>query len=358
MPRTAPPTAAPTAGPAAQPAAAPAARGGPGRERRDDIDLLRVVCTAAVVLVHASAEFLDAGHRTTGVLGDSAGRFAVPAFFAMAGWAALVGSPVRGDAQLLTRLGRILRPMTVWTAVYLLWQYLSGRQPPHEGLRDAAHALFGSVEPAFHLWYLYTYVPLLLLLGVAVLVLGRRAAPRRSLLLLAAFAVAPAFAGDARTLTGLPLPSWDWSVSLYSLAYAVAGAALLAARRRGPRGLWLAGTAAALVALTVYQLTVRHPAAYGSVAVAAPTFALLGAVSGVRVPERARALLGRLSDASFGTYLVHLLFVTVLVGPVAEAVPHGIAAPVALAVTAVAAAVLSFAVSVLWGRLGMRKWLG
>jgi hypothetical protein len=31
---------------------------------------------------------------------------------------------------------------------------------------------------------------------------------------------------------------------------------------------------------------------------------------------------------------------------------------VALAVTAVAAAALSFAASVLWGRLGMRKWLG
>ncbi|MEW2075420.1 acyltransferase [Streptomyces sp. NPDC017966] len=349
MPRTATPTAAPPA--------ARTAQGRPGRDRRYDIDLLRVVCTAAVVLVHASAEFFDAGHRTAGVLGDSAGRFAVPAFFAMAGWAALVASPVRDDAQLLTRLGRILRPMAVWTAVYLLWQYVSGR-PSNGGFDEAVQALFGSVEAAFHLWYLYIYVPLLLLLGVAVLVLQRRAAPRRSLLLLTAFAVAPALVGDARTLTGLPLPAWDWSVSLYSLGYALAGAALLAARRRGPRPLWLAGAAVALVALTLYQFTVRHPAAYGSVAVAALTFAVLGAVGGVRVPERARAVLVRLSDASFGSYLVHLLFVMLLVGPVAERVPHGFAAPVALAVTAVAAAVLSFAASVLWGRLGLRRWLG
>ncbi|MFE2280759.1 acyltransferase [Streptomyces sp. NPDC059454] len=352
MPRTAPPTALP---------AEPTARGGPGRDRRDDIDLLRVICTAAVVLVHASAEFLDAGHRTTGILGDSAGRFAVPAFFAMAGWAALAGSPVRGEAQLLTRLGRIVRPMAVWTAVYLLWQYVSG---PSSGggaegvVKDALRALFGSVEAAFHLWYLYTYVPILLLLGVAVLVLKQRATPRRALLLLAAFAVAPAVVGDARTLTGLPLPAWAWSTSLYSLGYAVAGAGLLAARRRGPRPLWLAGVAVALVALTLYQFTVRHPAAYGSAAVAALTFTVLGAVGGVRVPERARAALGRLSDASFGTYLVHLLFVMLLVRPVAEGLPHGFPAPVALAVTATVAAVLSFAVSVLWGRLGMRRWLG
>ncbi|MFI2374366.1 acyltransferase family protein [Streptomyces sp. NPDC018964] len=349
MPRTAPPTAAPPA--------AHTERGRPGRDRRYDIDLLRVVCTAAVVLVHASAEFFDAGHRTAGILGDSAGRFAVPAFFAMAGWAALVASPVRDDAQLLTRLGRILRPMAVWTAVYLLWQYVSGR-PPNGGSQEAVQALSGSVEAAFHLWYLYVYVPLLLLLGVVVLVLRRRAAPRRSLLLLTAFAVAPALVEDVRILTGLPLPAWDWGVSLYSLGYALAGAVLLAARRRGPRPLWLAGAAVALAALTLYQFTVRHPAAYGSVVVAALTFAVLGAVGGVRVPERARAVLVRLSDASFGSYLVHLLFVMLLVRPVAERVPHGPAAAVALAVTAVAAAVLSFAASVLWGRPGLRRWLG
>ncbi|MEU3201094.1 MULTISPECIES: acyltransferase family protein [unclassified Streptomyces] len=124
MSRTVPTPAAPPAG--------PTARRESERERRHDIDLLRVVCTAAaaavVVLVHASAEFIHGGHRTTGVVGDSAGRSAVPAFFAMAGWAALAGSPVRGEAQLLTRLGRILRPMAVWTALYLLWQFVAG--PP------------------------------------------------------------------------------------------------------------------------------------------------------------------------------------------------------------------------------------
>ncbi len=93
-------------------------------------------------------------------------------------------------------------------------------------------------------------------------------------------------------------------------------------------------------------------------AVAAPTFAVLAAVTGVRVPRRARAVLERLSDASFGTYLVHLLWVSLLAGPVAEALPAGWWAPAGLAVTAVAAAALSFAASVLWGRLGLRKWLG
>lgn len=354
MPRTAPTT-------APLPAEPPARDGPPGADRRHDIDLLRVLCTAAVVLVHASAEFLDAGHRTSGIVGDSAGRFAVPAFYAMAGWAALAGSPVRDEARLFTRLGRVLRPMAVWTALYLLWQHLTGPPPPDGTAREALGALFGSVEAAFHLWYLYAYVPLLLLLGCAVLVLRQRALPRRALLLLVAFAVAPAATGDLRTLTGLPLHPWEWGVSLSPLGYAVAGAALLTARRdgrHGPRPLWLAATAVALAALVAYQFTVRHPAAYGSVAVAALTFAVLAAVAGVRVPRRARAALERLSDASFGTYLVHLLWVSLLAGPAAEALPGGWWAPVGLAATAVAAAVLSFAASVLWGRLGLRKWLG
>ncbi|NEA78371.1 acyltransferase, partial [Actinospica acidiphila] len=38
--------------------------------------------------------------------------------------------------------------------------------------------------------------------------------------------------------------------------------------------------------------------------------------------------------------------------------PDGPWAPAALAVTAVTAAALSFAVSLLWGRPGWRKWLG
>ncbi|MFI1962370.1 acyltransferase family protein [Streptomyces althioticus] len=343
---------------AMSPAAAPQAPDRtPGRERRHDIDLLRVLCTAAVVLVHASAEFIDAGHRTTGVLGDTAGRFAVPVFFAMAGWAALSGAPVDDETRLLSRLGRILRPMAVWTALYLLYAHLTGASGAHTG-DEAARALLGSVEAAFHLWYLYAYVPLLLLLGVLVLVVRRRTLPRKALALLVALAVAPALTGDVRDITGWTPPDWGWSVPLSTVVYAVAGAALLAAPRLGPRALWAAGAAVALAALAVYQLTVRHPAAYGSVAVAALTFAVIGTVAGVRVPERARPLVARLSDASFGTYLVHLVFVTLLAGPVAGHLPAGPWAPVALAVTTVAAAALSFAVSLLWGRLGWRAWLG
>ncbi|MDH6226976.1 MULTISPECIES: acyltransferase [Streptomyces] len=341
----------PAGGPAAatvRPAApAPPA---PAPARRDDVDLLRVVCTAAVVLCHTAAAFVEGGHRTAGVAADSLTRFAVPAFFAMAGWAALVASPVRGERQLLRRADRIVRPMAVWTVLYVVWR---------GGAEDAVGAVLGSVEPAFHLWYLYVYVPLMLVLGAAVLLVRRAAVPRWTLALLGVCALGATARGDAGRITGLDLPDWAWGLSLYPLGYALAGAALLgAARRAGPRWLWAAAVVAGLAAVGAYQLGHRFPAAYAAPPVAALTLAVLGAFRGVRVPERWRGPVRRLSDASFGAYLVHLAFVAPLGGAVAARTGRGWAAVGALTGTALVCAALSFAVAHLWGRLRLRAWLG
>ncbi|MER5480253.1 acyltransferase, partial [Streptomyces sp. NPDC002734] len=219
----------------AAPEAAPEAAAAAVPGRRDDVDLLRVVCTAAVVLCHTAAAFVDAGHRTVGVAADSLTRFAVPAFFAMAGWAALVASPVRDERQLLRRADRIVRPMAVWTVLYVA---LRG------GAEDAVDALFGSVEPAFHLWYLYVHVPLTLVLGAAVLLVRRAATPWWTLALLGLCALGATLRGDLARVTGLELPGWAWGLSPYPLGYALAGAALLGTARacpadhaRGSRGL-------------------------------------------------------------------------------------------------------------------------
>ncbi|MGW0606345.1 acyltransferase family protein [Streptomyces sp. NPDC002640] len=324
----------------------------PVRERRHDVDLLRVVCTAAVVLCHTAAVFVDAGHRTTGHAADALTRFAVPAFFAMAGWAALAASPVRGEGQLLRRADRIVRPMALWTLFYVAW-----RGTPE----DAAAALFGSVEAAFHLWYLYVYVPLLLALGAVVLLVRDRGrtVPWWTLGLLAVCAFGGAARADLGAPTGLDLPSWEWGLSLYPLGYALLGAGLLgAARGLGPRWPWAVATAGCLAALTGYQLGFRFPAAYASLPVAALTFAVLGAFRGVRVPRRWRGPVERLSDASFGAYLVHLAPVTALSALLADRVPHGGPALLAMAAVAVVSTAVSFALAHLWGRLRLRAWLG
>ncbi|MEU3557585.1 acyltransferase family protein [Streptomyces fragilis] len=337
---------APTAtAPTTPPPAPEAVRG-----RRDDVDLLRVLCTAAVVLCHTAAAFVDAGHRTAGIAADSLTRFAVPAFFAMAGWAALVASPVRGERQLLRRADRIVRPMAVWTALYVA---------ARGGAEDAVGALSGSVEPAFHLWYLYVYVPLMLVLGAAVLLVRRAAVPRWTLALLGLCALGATLRGDLGRITGLELPGWAWGLSLYPLGYALAGAALLgAARLPGPRWAWGMAVVAALAAVGVYQLGFRFPAAYSALPVAALTLAVLGVFRGVRVPRRWRGAVRRLSEASFGAYLVHLAFVAPLGPAVAARVAPGLPAAAALAGTALVCAAASFGASHLWGRLRLRAWLG
>jgi peptidoglycan/LPS O-acetylase OafA/YrhL len=66
----------------------------------------------------------------------------------------------------------------------------------------------------------------------------------------------------------------------------------------------------------------------------------------------------RLSDASFGAYLVHLAVVAPLGGAVGAWATPGWAAVGALAGTALVCAAVSFAVAHLWGRLRLRAWLG
>ncbi|CAM5413442.1 hypothetical protein SVIOM342S_03850 [Streptomyces violaceorubidus] len=104
----------------------------------------------------------------------------MPLFFAIAGWVVLSGAPPRDGRQVRRRLTRIVVPLAVWTALYLLWDRVrdANTEPTRQLARDA---VFASVRPAFHLWYLYAYVPVILLLSVAVLVKDRSCwAPRCS----------------------------------------------------------------------------------------------------------------------------------------------------------------------------------
>ncbi|MER5479557.1 acyltransferase family protein [Streptomyces sp. NPDC002734] len=129
-------------------------------------------------------------------------------------------------------------------------------------------------------------------------------------------------------------------------------------RSLGPRWAWAAAAAAGCAAVGAYQFGFRFPAAYATLPVAVLTLAVLAAVRGVRVPQRWRGVVRRLSEASFGAYLVHLAFVAPLGGAVAARVAPGPPAAGALGATALVCAAASFGAAHLWGRLRLRAWLG
>lgn len=138
----------------AAPTATPQATDKP--ERRLDIDLLRVIASVSVVLLHSSGLLLGPAARDpdggwahwVALVGDGLGRFAVPAFFAIAGWAVLVASPPRNASVLMRRVLRIVIPLAVWTAVYLVWNLIlpDGVDEPLGEL--AVQSIFSTVRPA------------------------------------------------------------------------------------------------------------------------------------------------------------------------------------------------------------------
>ncbi|MFC8231219.1 acyltransferase [Streptomyces sp. NPDC057287] len=355
-----------SAAPAHLPQPAPEHR--PPREHRYDIDLIRLLCSVGVILCHTGSAFVNTAGREAaggpgtywaGLVADSAGRFAVPLFFAIAGWVVLAGAPVRDGRQLWQRIVRILVPLAVWTVFYVAWGRLRGTNSAPAG-ELGLDALFASVRPAYHLWYLYAYIPVIMLLGFAALVKsGRRPWGLGAALLV--LGAAPTLFGDLSKVTDLDLPRFGWGFGPYQLIYAVLGALVLAlpAGTFGRRSLWwLLPAAACLAAVVAYQHEVHYAIPYASVLVALFSAGVLLSLHRLRVPERLRPALTRLAGASFGAYMIHVLVLGVLTDVLVDAdLGPAVAAALALGITAATTA-LSFGAALLWTRLGLTRLLG
>ena len=218
-------------------------------------------------------------------------------------------------------------------------------------------AVFGSVRPAFHLWYLYSYVPLLVLLGgVRLLIAG---VPLRAAgAVLCVLAVLPTLAAPVAVLTGFDLPRAQWQPAFYQIVMAVGGAALLSRPPRLSSKVLVPCTVLAFLTVLWWQHAVKCPSPYGTPAIVAYAALLVLLIMTVRIPERVRPLLRTLGDASFGVYLVHLLLLQAALTWVGSARLAGVAAAAALIGVSATVLIASFLLSLLWGRLGWRRFLG
>lgn len=349
-------------------APAPPVRSVPAREHRYDIDLIRLLCSVGVIVCHTGSAFVNAVDRTAaqgpgtygaGLVADSAGRFAVPLFFAIAGWVVLVGAPPKDGARLRQRIVRIVVPLAVWTVAYVAWGRLRGTNEDPAGAL-ALDAVFASIRPAYHLWYLYAYLPVIMLLAFVVLIrAGKRPWGLGAALLV--LAAAPSLFGDLAGAAGRELPRFGWGFGPYQLIYAVLGALLLAApagtfgRRRLP---WLLLAAVGLAGVIAYQHEVHYAIPYAHVLVALFSCGVLVSLHGLRVPERLCPGLTRLADASFGAYLVHVLVLGLLTDAFVRADLTRPAAAALVVAVAAATTALSFGAALLWGRLGAGRVLG
>ncbi|MFE7229600.1 acyltransferase [Streptomyces sp. NPDC057596] len=346
---------------------APSEQAAAPREHRYDIDLMRLICSATVMLGHVGAQFIHAtdnnpakgsGSYWVGHVAEAINPFAVPMYFAIAGWAVLVGAPPRDSARMWQRIVRNTVPLFAWTAIYLVWAWLRDRndRPMTELATDS---LFGSVRPAYHLWFMYNYIPIIALLAFAMMI---RAGKRPWGLGAALFGIAvlPSVLTTLGAVTDHRMPSVAWGFGTYSVVYAVGGAMLFAlpagvVRWRRPLFVLLPLTMAGCL---WYNTQIHYVIPNAHLFVGVMCVGVLLLISRVRIPEKWRPLLQKLAGAALGAYMVHVLFLEEVVAPLVSADLSGPMAGLLLVGLLITVLALSFAASLLWGRLNLRRLLG
>ncbi|MDN5727851.1 MAG: acyltransferase, partial [Propionibacteriales bacterium] len=213
---------------------APTALATEQRTHRYDIDLLRVLCGAAVILGHTGSVFIKATDNDpdngaavywVGHLAEAINPWAVPTFFAVAGWAVLAGAPPRDESTMLRRIWRHFVPLVVWVGLYVLLGKVMGDNTRPIPTLLWQSALDGGVA-SNHLWYLYSYIPLIAVLGLTVLFIkGQR--PWILAVIAAVMAVGATGVVMLDEVLGLGDPDVIWGIAGYQVIYAVLGAFLL-----------------------------------------------------------------------------------------------------------------------------------
>ena len=340
------------------------------RRHRADVDVLRLLACVTVMLGHAGGTLIRHTHddspdfaaNTIGHLAEGVNPWAVPMFFAIAGWAVLAGAPPRDEQSMVRRITRHLVPLLAWSVLYLVvYKLVAWDDIDFRGILAAIP--FESQRPSYHLWYLYAYIPLITVFGALMLFLrGKR--PWGLAVLALVFSGGGVVFAFAQDRLGLEIASWSWGVGSYSVTYFVIGGFLIHTARtfRLPRWARWGLPAVFLCAsacVFLWETRVHYP-----IENANPLTPILGATvilftCSFTVSDRVSGILKRVAAASFGAFLVHIMFVDLVFGrlfPLDVSFAPGLALFVLGWIACIA---VSFALSLAWGRIpGARRLLG
>jgi len=183
--------------------------------RIQDLDIMRVAATAAVILIHSTAQQMT--QSETGYYGNQLARFAVPMFLIMSGFL-LSGRDLYSRLLPRTqfyrkRFDRILLPYVIWTIIYslVLHFYFNGMQNTHLILPDMfRHLLLGNGFT--HLYFVVIIIQLYLLYPF---IRGPFTAhPGTFLLLSLAVSLPCQYLLYQHAIQGLPFPPYVGEISL------------------------------------------------------------------------------------------------------------------------------------------------
>ncbi len=288
------------------------------------------------------------------------GRWAVPVFLAVAGWALLARRPADNEERWLGRRAvRLVLPLLAWSLIYVVWalalarltgQHLwSGKSSLLDWLRGEAQLFYSGTGVRPQLWFMYALIVATLIVWL-VQTAGRI---RNQAVYLGACAVLVLFWGVPQMLNF----SAGWTSQTWVLGYFVLGWLVLQRVEPGwrfSRWLGLGLFAVTLAAVTWGDLArvywIHSP--YSPVELAAALGVLL-LFRGISFSERWRARINALGALTFGVFLVQFVSMDLI------NLTWRTGAPLAFltigertAVLLPAASLLSFALAWLWHRWG------
>lgn len=292
------------------------------------VDCVRVFATFCVVVLHSAAPLLYKYNELSevdwwvGNLFDSAVRICVPLFFMISGYLLLeVDESPKVFFQ--KRINKVLVPLLVWSIVYVFWNaFFESRS------KLSLYSFYSlAISPAYyHLWFLYSIIGVYLFVPILRIVVGNAGRVMLGYYLLLWF-VAVSFIPSVEKATGLHSSFDLLAVSGFS-GYLVMG--LLLGRCRISTKVAMASTVV-LVACTIvtavgtYLLTNRNEGVFSGyfygyqspnvIVASAAAFVLIRHVTeNNNFFQRPVFLLvvRSLSSASFGVYLVHVIFLYLL----------------------------------------------
>ncbi len=324
---------------------------------------MRVLAGLTVMVGHSGGVLIGRAEEGSdawwlGHLAEAVNPWAVPMFFMIAGWAVLAGAPPRTEAKMWDRIVRHLVPLGAWSIIFVLGFNLFDSDEVNVR-HDLVRSLLEAGRPGFHLWYLYAYIPLILVFGTLVL-FWKGLRPWRLAALALVLAGSTVWAPFVLEALGSEQTAWKWGFATYQVVYFVIGAFVIhhAAELRPP--LWSLCLLFAVSALGVlwWESRKSYPIENANPLIVGLALSVILIVSRLRLGNRSKRVFTRLASASFGAFLVHVFFLELFFEQLfdVEAGPALLVVQYLGLLAAMAAA--SYALSFAWGRLRLRRILG
>ncbi|PCC45313.1 MULTISPECIES: acyltransferase [Brevibacterium] len=332
---------------------------------RHDVDVMRVLAGLTVMVGHSGGVLIGRGEAEEsshawllGHLAEAVNPWAVPMFFMIAGWATLVGAPPRSGAKVWDRIIRHFVPLFAWSIIFILGFNLFDTDSV-DVRHDLVRTFLEADRPAFHLWYLYAYIPLILVFGTLVL-FWRGQRPWKLAALAVVLAGSSVWAPFVLEQLGSSQDAWRWGFATYQVVYFCMGAFFIhyAKDLRPPRWTLVLAFGVCAAGVFFWESDYSYPIANANPLIVGLAVSVILIISRIELGERTKRFFTKLAGASFGAFLVHVFFLELFF----ERLFVVDASPLLLVVQYVGylglTAVLSYALSLAWGKLRLRRILG